>query len=155
MISPDLTRNVKSHQQIPGGDITHDVTGAEYADTVISIEGSPVATGEIWAGTDDGLVQLTRDGGSHWANVTPRGIPPWGYVTTIAPSPFDAGTAFAVVDRHLIGDDAPYLLRTADYGASWTSLASGLPHDQWVKTVRPDPVNPHVRLEQHCSLQTR
>jgi hypothetical protein len=144
IISPDLTRNVKSHQQIPGGAITHDVTGAEYADTVIYIEGSPVARGEIWAGTDDGLIQLTRDGGAHWTNVTPPGLPPWGYVTTIAPSPFDAGTAFAVIDRHLIGDNAPYLFKTTDYGATWTSLTSGLPHDQWAKTVRPDPVNANV-----------
>ena len=144
IISPDLTRDVKSHQQIPGGIITHDVTGAEYADTVIYIEGSPVARDEIWAGTDDGLVQLTRDGGSHWADVTPRNTQPWGYVTTVAPSPFDAGTAFAVIDRHLIGDNAPYLYKTTDYGATWTSLAGGLPHDQWMKTIRPDPVNPHV-----------
>ncbi|HEY7980890.1 MAG TPA: hypothetical protein VID19_05350 [Candidatus Eremiobacteraceae bacterium] len=141
VISPDLTRNVKSHQQIPGGAITHDVTGAEYADTVIDIEGSPVANGEIWAGTDDGLIQLTRDGGTHWTNVTPAGLPPWGYVTTVAPSPFDAGTAYAVIDRHLIGDNAAYLFKTANYGATWTSLATGLPHDQWMKTIRADPVN--------------
>jgi photosystem II stability/assembly factor-like uncharacterized protein len=144
VISPDLTRNVKSHQQIPGGAITQDVTGAEYADTVISIEGSPVAPGEIWAGTDDGLVQLTRDGGQHWTDATPRGSPPWGYVTTIAPSPYDSRTAFVAIDRHLIGDDAPYLFKTADFGASWTSLSDGLPRDQWVKTVRPDPVNPRI-----------
>jgi photosystem II stability/assembly factor-like uncharacterized protein len=144
VISPDLSRNVKSHQQIPGGAITQDVTGAEYADTVISIEGSPVSLGEIWAGTDDGLIQLTRDGGQHWTDVTPHGLPPWGYVTTVAPSPYDAGTAFAVVDRHLIGDNAPYLFKTTDYGASWTSLSGGLPRDQWCKTIRPDPVNEHV-----------
>jgi len=144
VISPDLSRNIKSHQQVPGGDITHDVTGAEYADTVISIEGSPAARGEIWAGTDDGLIQLTRDGGLHWTDVTPRGVAPWGYVTTVAPSPFDAGTAFAVIDRHLSGDNAPYLLKTVDFGATWTSLANGFPRDQWVKTIRPDPVNAQV-----------
>jgi photosystem II stability/assembly factor-like uncharacterized protein len=144
VISPDLSRDVKSHQQIPGGDITHDVTGAEYADTVISIEGSPAARDEIWAGTDDGLIQLTRDGGLHWTDVTPRGVGPWGYVTTVAPSPFDDGTAFAVIDRHLSGDNRPYLFKTVDFGAHWSSLANGLPRDQWAKTVRPDPVNPHV-----------
>ncbi len=144
VISPDLTRNVKAHQQIPGGAITQDVTGAEYADTVIYIEGSPAARGEIWAGTDDGLIQLTRDGGAHWTDVTPRGLPPWGYVTTVAPSPFDAGTAYAVVDRHLIGDIAPHLFKTTDFGATWSSLTAGLPHDQWMKTIRPDPVNPQV-----------
>jgi photosystem II stability/assembly factor-like uncharacterized protein len=143
-ISPDLTRDEKSHQQIPGGVITHDVTGAEFADTVISIEGSPLARGEIWAGTDDGYVQLTRDGGQHWSNVTPRGVPPWGYITTVAPSPFEAGTAYVVIDRHLSGDDSPYLLETRDFGATWTSLAAGLPRSQWVKTVRPDPVNRRV-----------
>ncbi|HEY5095182.1 MAG TPA: hypothetical protein VII69_08720 [Candidatus Eremiobacteraceae bacterium] len=144
VISPDLTRNVKSHQQIPGGEITQDVTGAEYADTVISIDGSPVAAGEIWAGTDDGLVQMTRDGGMHWKNVTPRGTLPWGYVTTVAPSPFSAATAFVTIDRHLIGDEAPYLYKTSDFGASWQSLSNGLPHDQWMKTIRPDPVNPEL-----------
>lgn len=144
IISPDLTRNVKSHQQVPGGAITHDVTGAEYADTVISIAGSPVARGEIWAGTDDGLVQLTRDDGLHWTNVTPRGVAPWGYVTSVAPSPFSPGTAYVVIDRHLSGDTSPYLYKTDDFGASWTSIAGGLPKSQWVKTVLPDPDNPHM-----------
>jgi len=144
VISPDLTRNVKSHQQVPGGAITPDVTGAEYADTVIWIAGSPVATGEIWAGTDDGLIQLTRDGGQHWKDVTPRGLPPWGYVTCVAPSPVAAGTAYAVIDRHLSGDTSPYLYKTTDFGSTWTSIANGLPRTQWLKTVLPDPVNPHI-----------
>jgi hypothetical protein len=71
-------------------------------------------------------------------------LPPWGYVTTIAPSPLVDGTAFAVIDRHLIGDDTPYLFKTADFGASWTALTTGLPRDQWVKTIRPDPVNAQI-----------
>ena len=144
IISPDLTRNVKSHQQVPGGAITHDVTGAEYADTVIWIAGSPAARDEIWAGTDDGLVQLTRDGGKQWTDVTPRGIGPWGYVTCIAPSPFEAGTAYAAIDRHLSGDTSPYLFKTTDFGASWTPVVRGLPQSQWMKTVLLDPVNPDI-----------
>ncbi len=74
-ISPDLTRNIKAHQQPAGGPITNDVSGAEYSDTILDIEGSTKSRGEIWVGTDDGLVQLTRDGGKHWTNVTPPGAP--------------------------------------------------------------------------------
>jgi photosystem II stability/assembly factor-like uncharacterized protein len=143
-ISPDLTLNDKSHQGIPGGPITKDVSGAEYFDTILDIEGSPVARGEIWAGTDDGLVQLTRDGGIHWANVTPRNVPPLGRVETIAPSTFAAGTAFAIVDRHFSGDTAPYVYSTSDFGKSWTSIASDLPADQFARTVRQDPVDPAI-----------
>ncbi len=141
-ISPDLTLNDKSHQVIPGGPITNDVSGAEYSDTILDIEGSPIARGEIWVGTDDGLVQLTRDGGAHWRNVTPPDVAPYGRVETIAPSKFDAGTAFAIVDRHFMGDTAPYAYETTDFGAHWTSVIGDLPADQFVRTLRQDPVVP-------------
>ena len=85
VISPDLTRNIKEHQNPAGGPITHDVSGAEYTDTILDIEGSTLAKGEIWVGTDDGLVQLTRDGGKHWTNVTPPGAPQFGRFATVAP----------------------------------------------------------------------
>ncbi|HKW45656.1 MAG TPA: hypothetical protein VJN22_08355, partial [Candidatus Eremiobacteraceae bacterium] len=143
-ISPDLTLNDKSHQVVPGGPITKDASGAEYYDTILDIEGSPAARGEIWVGTDDGQVQLTRDGGLHWTNVSPRKIMPYGRVETIAPSAFAAGTAFAVIDRHFSGDTAPYVFRTADFGKSWTSISSDLPADQFARTVRQDPVVPDI-----------
>jgi photosystem II stability/assembly factor-like uncharacterized protein len=143
-VSPDLTLNDKSHQVIPGGPITGDLSGAEYYDTILDIEGSPAARAEIWVGTDDGLIQLTRDGGVHWTNVTPRGVPPLGRVETVDPSSFAAGTAFAIVDRHFSGDTAPYIFSTTDFGRSWHSIASDLPADQFVRTVRQDPVDPNI-----------
>jgi photosystem II stability/assembly factor-like uncharacterized protein len=143
-ISPDLTRNDKAHQQPAGGPITHDVTGAEYTDTILDIEGSPVSRGEIWVGTDDGYVQMTHDDGRHWKNVTPLGAIPNGRFETVAPSPLERGTAYAVEDAHLMGDDAPHVWVTRDYGAHWRSIVDGLPHDLWTRTIRPDDRNPDV-----------
>ncbi len=143
-ISPDLTRNDKAHQGPSGGPITHDVTGAEYTDTILDIEGSPLSRGEIWVGTDDGIVQLTRDGGKHWKNVTPPGANPNGRFETVAPSPLQRGTAYAVEDSHLMGDNAPEVWVTADYGAHWRSITNGLPHDLWTRSIRPDIHNPNL-----------
>ena len=138
VISPDLTRNIKAHQIAAGGPITNDVSGAEYSDTILDIEGSPRARGEIWVGTDDGLVQLTRDGGKHWTNVTPPGAPQFGRVETVAPSPLIDGTAYAVSDAHYVGDNAPYAYVTHDFGRHWTKIVNGLSSDQWARTIRPD-----------------
>lgn len=137
-ISPDLTRNNKAHQAPAGGPITHDVTGAEYTDTILDIEGSPLSRGEIWVGTDDGYVQMTRDGGKHWKNVTPHGANANGRFETVAPSPLERGTAYAVEDAHLMGDSSPYAWVTHDYGAHWRSIADGLPNDVWTRSIRPD-----------------
>jgi photosystem II stability/assembly factor-like uncharacterized protein len=138
VISPDLTRNIKSHQQPAGGPITNDVSGAEYTDTILDIEGSTLDRGEIWVGTDDGYVQLTRDGGKHWNNVTPQGAAESGRFETVAPSPLVRGTAYAIEDAHLLGDSAPYAYVTHDYGAHWTKIVGGLPAGQWVRAIRPD-----------------
>ncbi len=137
-ISPDLTRNIKSHQNPAGGPIGNDVSGAEYSDTILDIEGSTRARGEIWVGTDDGLVQLTRDGGKHWSNVTPPDAPQFGRFGTVAPSPLVDGTAYAVNDGHYLGDDAPYAFVTHDFGRHWTKIVNGLPANQWARTIRPD-----------------
>ncbi|MGA8097171.1 MAG: hypothetical protein WB810_00780, partial [Candidatus Cybelea sp.] len=137
-ISPDLTRNIKSHQNPAGGPITNDVSGAEYTDTILDIEGSQLKRGEIWVGTDDGLVQLTRDGGKHWTNVTPSGAPEFGRFATVAPSTLVAGTAYAINDAHEMGDSAPYVYVTHDYGAHWTKIVNGLPLNEWARSVRPD-----------------
>ncbi len=143
-ISPDLTLNDKAHQAPAGGPITHDVTGAEYTDTILDIEGSPLSRGEIWVGTDDGLVQMTRDGGAHWTNVTPPDAIRYGRFETVAPSMLERGTAYAVEDAHLLGNSAPHVWVTRDYGAHWRSIVNGLPHDLWTRSIRPDNRNPNL-----------
>jgi len=137
-ISPDLTRNDKAHQNAAGGPITNDVSGAEYTNTILDIEASQRARGEIWVGTDDGLIQLTRDGGKHWSNVTPQGAPQNGRFATVAPSTLVDGTTYAIEDDHEMGDSAPYAFVTHDFGKHWTKIVSGLPTDQWVRAIRPD-----------------
>ncbi len=138
-ISGDLTRNDKSKQQPSGGPITIDDTGTEYYDTVFSIAPSPVAKGQIWAGTDDGLIQMTRDEGESWTNVTPKGLPEWSRISLIEASPHDAGTAYAAVDRHQNDDLAPYIYKTTDYGVTWTRITTGIPDGSFVRAVREDP----------------
>lgn len=140
-ISPDLTRNIKDHQRPSGGPLALDVSGAEYSDNLLYIEGSQLNKGEIWVGTDDGLVQLTRDGGEHWSNVTPPGTPQFGRVEATVPSPLRAGTAYVSFDDHRMGNYQPYIFVTHDYGATWTKIISGLPTNQYVRTVRPDARN--------------
>jgi photosystem II stability/assembly factor-like uncharacterized protein len=138
VISPDLTRDDKTKQQPSGGPVTLDVSGAEQFDTILDIEGSTVKSGEIWVGTDDGLVQMTRDGGIHWSNATPPNGPRGGRYATVAPSSFDDGTAYAIADAHYTGDNAPYVFVTHDFGRHWDSIANGLPPSEWVRTIRPD-----------------
>jgi len=138
-ISPDLTRNDKSKQQPSGGSITIDDTGTEYYDTIFAVAESPVTKGLIWAGTDDGLVQLTQDGGKSWSNVTPKNLPEWSRVSQIEASPFEAGTAYVAVDRHQNDDLQPYIFKTTDYGKTWASGAKGIPDTYFVRAVREDP----------------
>ncbi|HEY2473323.1 MAG TPA: hypothetical protein VGI19_00845 [Candidatus Cybelea sp.] len=144
IISPDLTRNIKTHQVPTGGPLAKDVSGAEYSDTILYVEGSTLSRGEIWVGTDDGYVQMTRDGGAHWSNVTPPGTPQYARIETVAPSPLVAGTAYAIADNHRMGDYAPYAYVTHDYGVTWTKIVDGLPGNQYVRTIRPDPRNANL-----------
>jgi photosystem II stability/assembly factor-like uncharacterized protein len=144
IISPDLTRNDKSKQQSSGGPITKDNTGVEVYDTIFSVVESPVQRDLIWAGSDDGLVHLTRDGGQHWENVTPKAMPEWATVSMIEASPRDAGTAYMAVERHKMDDFAPYIFKTTDFGKTWTSLVSGIPADDYVHAVRIDPRRPDL-----------
>ena len=139
IISPDLTRNDKSKQAASGGPITKDNTGVEVYDTIFSVVESPVQKDLIWAGTDDGLVHVTRDGGQHWENVTPKAMPDWGTVSMIEASPRDAGTAYMAVERHKSDDFAPYIFKTTDFGKNWTKLISGIPANDYVHAVRVDP----------------
>ncbi|HVN43816.1 MAG TPA: hypothetical protein VMT66_01095 [Steroidobacteraceae bacterium] len=139
-ISGDLTRNDKSKQQASGGPITKDITSVEYYDTIFAIAESPLSRGMIWVGTDDGLVQLTRDGGGSWSNVTPHDMPAWSTVSMIEPSHHDAATAYVAVDRHKLDDIKPYIFMTRDGGRSWTRIDAALPVGSFVHVVREDPV---------------
>jgi photosystem II stability/assembly factor-like uncharacterized protein len=144
IISPDLTRNDKQKQQPSGGPITKDNTGVEVYDTIFSFVESPVQKDLIWVGTDDGLVQLTRDAGQHWENVTPKAMPEWGTVSLIEASPNEAGTAYIAVERHKSDDFAPYIFKTSDFGKTWTKLVNGLPGNNYVHAVRVDPKRPSL-----------
>ncbi len=137
-ISPDITRNDKSKQGDAGGSISHDNTSVEYYDTVFCIAESPLAKGEIWAGTDDGLVQLTRDGGKTWTNVTPKGIPDWIKVSIVDPSAISDGTAYVALDSQKLDEMQPYIYKTSDYGKTWTKITSGIP-DVVTHSVKADP----------------
>jgi photosystem II stability/assembly factor-like uncharacterized protein len=143
VISPDLTLNDKSHQQMSGG-ITPDQLMTFDGAVVFSIGESPVQAGVIWVGTNDGQVSVTKDGGAHWTNVTKNipNLPPWGTVYHVEPSPFEAGTAYIVVDLQLLGDYNPYVYKTADFGQSWTSISSNLPHAvlSFAHAIAADPV---------------
>jgi len=141
-ISPDLTRNDRKRQQPSGGPITLDITSVEYYDTIFALAESPKQKGLLWAGSDDGLIHLTRDGGGSWSDVTPREMPEWSMISLIDPSPHDAAKALVAVDRHKLDDIRPYVYRTADYGKSWSKITNGIPDGAYVRAVREDPVRP-------------
>ncbi len=138
-ISPDLTRNDDGKQGPSGGPVSHDDAGTEYYDVVFSIAESPLQKGLIWAGTDDGLIKITKDGGQNWANVTPAGVPEWGRVNLIEASPHAPGVAYAAIDRHLMDDFRPYIFRTDNFGKTWTAITDGIPQTAYVHAVREDP----------------
>jgi photosystem II stability/assembly factor-like uncharacterized protein/DNA-binding FrmR family transcriptional regulator len=138
-ISPDLTRNDKSKQGDSGGPITKDQYTVEYYDVVFALAESPKQDGVLWAGTDDGLIHVTRDAGKTWSKVTPKDLPEWGMVSLIAASPFDAATAYVAVDAHKLDNFKPYIFKTSDFGKSWTKIVGGLPENDYVHAVREDP----------------
>ncbi len=139
VMSPDLTRNDKSKQGPVGGPLTKDNTAVEYYDTIFTIDESPITKGLIWTGSDDGLIHLTRDGGQHWDNVTPKGIPDFIRINCIAASPFDPGTAYVAATLYLTDDFRPFLYRTTDYGKTWKLIINGIPLDDFTRSIRPDP----------------
>jgi photosystem II stability/assembly factor-like uncharacterized protein len=139
VISPDLTRNDKSKQGPAGGPITKDNTSVEYYDTIFTVAESPVTKGVIWTGSDDGLVQVTRDDGKSWSNVTPRGMPEWIQINSIEASPHDAGTAYFAATMYKSDDYRPYLYKTSDYGKTWKKIDAGIPDGAFTRVVREDP----------------
>ncbi len=143
-LSGDLTRNDPAKQQLAGGPINTDISGAEFYDTIFDVAPSALDPARVWVGTDDGLVQLTTDTGGRWKNVTPASVAPWGRVDTVEASQADPHRAYVAIDRHVMGDPRPYVLVTDDDGATWRSIVTGLPQDQYVHVVREDPRNPDV-----------
>ena len=146
VISPDLTTNDKSKQRSSGGTIYQDNTAAEFHCTVLYIAESPLQKGVIWAGTDDGNIQLTSDGGASWNKLNDRikGLPEYSWISKIHASEHDAGTAFIVVDQHRMNDFSPYIFMTENFGNTWQKISTDLPQDDYVKVVRQDPHNPNL-----------
>ena len=141
-ISEDLSTNTPEHQVQAGGPINADVTGVEIFNVVFSIAESPFAADEIWAGTDDGRIHITRDDGATWTEITPPGIPTFGTVDEIDLSVHAPGRAYVAVHAYRLDDFRPYVFRTDDWGASWRLLTdgtNGIPVDFPVRTVREDP----------------
>jgi len=144
VISPDLTRNDKSKQESSGGPITKDNTSVEFYDTVFTVAESPKQKDLLWAGTDDGLIQLSPDGGKSWQNVTPKGVMEWSLVSMIDASPHDAASAYASIDCHKLDNLKPYIYKTSDFGKTWVKITKGIPDGAYVHVVREDPVKPGV-----------
>ena len=144
IISPDLTAQNPERQKGAGGPAWPENTTAEYYGTIISLEESPFQAGIIWAGTDDGNIQVTQDGGKTWTNVTKNvaGLPPFSPVSAVEPSWTDPAVAFCAFDRHMLDDPRPLVYRTKDFGKTWTNISGNLPDKAYVWVVREDLENP-------------
>jgi photosystem II stability/assembly factor-like uncharacterized protein len=137
-ISGDLTRHDPKTMQDSGGPITHDMNSPEIYATVFALGPGKTDVNVIWAGSDDGVVHVTRDGGKNWADVTPKDMPEFGRVSIIDASAFDAGTAYMAVKKPLLEDFTPYLYRTHDFGRTWTKIVSGIPAADYTHAIRED-----------------
>ncbi|MGH8396707.1 MAG: hypothetical protein ACRETA_00475, partial [Gammaproteobacteria bacterium] len=145
IISPDLSgTDSKTAKNCNSNNISLEEARACGYGEIFAIAPSPVKSGEIWAGTDDGLIHLTRDSGQHWQNVTPASLPLWGRVNQIDASPTDPATAYAAVDLHRADNTGAYIYRTHDYGHNWTKITGGIPAGQYVYVVRQDLKNPKL-----------
>ena len=139
LLSGDLTRNDPDKLVSSGGPITQDNTSVEYYCTIFAANESPLKEGLLWVGSDDGLIHVTKDGGQTWENVTPPNMPEWNMINSIEPSAFDEGTCYVAATRYKLGDFAPYLYKTTDYGKSWTKITSGIEDEHFTRVVREDP----------------
>lgn len=142
VISPDLSLNDPARQDYSGGALTRDNSGAEVHATCASLVESRHRKGEIWASTDDGLVQVTRDEGTHWSNVTPEEMPELAYVGCLEISPHDGETVYVAATRYKLSDYRPYLFRTKDGGKTWRSINGDFPIGEITRVLRADPVRP-------------
>ncbi|MEM7800206.1 MAG: glycosyl hydrolase [Chloroflexota bacterium] len=138
-ISEDLSRNDPEKLGISGGPINREFGAAETYCTVFAMAESDFEEGVLWAGTDDGLVYITRDNGGSWSNITPKGLPEWTQIHTIEASPFASGSAYLAATRYKLDDNTPYLYKTTDYGATWTLITDGIPADDFTRVIRADP----------------
>lgn len=136
-VSPDLTKNEIEKQGKGGGPYTNEAVGAENYGTLSYVVESPHEKGVIWVGTDDGFVQLTKDGGDNWSNVTPEGLEEC-LVNAIDVSPHDPATAYIATTRYKFNDHAPALFKTTNYGKTWTNISKGIPHGAFTRVVRED-----------------
>lgn len=139
-ISPDLTRADPETLKPTGGPVNLDAIGAETYATVFAFAESPHEPGVLWAGSDDGLMHLSKDGGANWAPITPPDFPDFTMVSCIELSPFDKATAYVAATRYKLDDYKPYLFKTTDYGASWTRIDAGIPAHDFTRVIRCDPV---------------
>jgi hypothetical protein len=139
VLSPDLTRNDQTKLQISGGPITPDTSGAEFYATISSFRESLLEKNVFVAGSDDGLVHISRDGGETWKDVTPKDLPEWTLVRTVEPSAHDAGTWYLAATRYKLDDFRPFVFVTRNYGKTWTRITAGIPDDVFVRVIRADP----------------
>ncbi|MCW1952651.1 MAG: glycosyl hydrolase [Flavobacteriia bacterium] len=139
ILSPDLSRNEPSKLVSSGGPITQDNTGVEYYATIFAAGESPLKEGLLWTGSDDGLVHLTKDGGANWSNVTPKQMPTWAMVNSVEPSAFDPAVCYIAATSYKSGDFTPYLYKTSDYGATWTTITKGIDSEHFTRVLREDP----------------
>ena len=138
-ISPDLSVHDPATLVRSGGPIHGDMTGTEWYGTIYAFNESPLTKGLLWAGSDDGLIHVSRDGGQHWENVTPKTYGRFTRTAVIEPSHFDAGTVYLAANRYQQDDFRPYLWKTSDYGKTWTQINSGIPVGAYTRTIREDP----------------
>lgn len=138
-ISPDLTRADPETLKHTGGPINRDSVGAEVYATVFAFAESPHEAGVLWAGSDDGLVHISKDAGENWTNITPSQLPEWSLVSMLEPSPHDPATCYMATTRYKLDDYSPYLYKTTDYGATWTRINKGIPDDDFTRVIRCDP----------------
>lgn len=141
-ISPDLTRADPKTLGDSGGPITKDQNGPEIYGTIFTIAPSLQEANTIWTGSDDGVAFITRDGGKHWTNITPQGLPEFSRISMIDASPHEAGTAFLAAKRYQLDDRKPYIYRTHNFGKSWTKIVKGIPEDDYAHVAREDPKRP-------------
>jgi len=139
LLSEDLTRNDPTKLVSSGGPITQDNTGVEYYCTIFAANESPLKEGLLWVGSDDGLIHVSKDAGNSWENVTPAGMPEWNMINSIEPSAFDEGTCYVAATRYKLGDFAPYLYKTTDYGKTWTKITNGINKEHFTRVIREDP----------------
>jgi len=138
VVSPDLTRNDVSTLQPSGGPITPDNYATEYYATIFAFAESPREAGLLWAGSDDGLIHVSRDNGKSWENVTPTELPEWALISLIDPSPYDPAVAYVAATRYKLDDPHPYLLKTEDYGKTWALITEGIPDNDLTRVIRAD-----------------